>query len=322
MVDLDIGRGLMMVILAFRHAVSREFPTGNDWYVFLYMLLNWFQMPAFMFISGIVMGYTFRRPNTIREYAQYVWKRFFRLIPAYVLFASLIFMGKYLFQQVTVVENPIQGFSDYLTIFLAPKSSVFASYLWFLYVLFAFYLLVSFFLTVFRAKIYWLVILALVLNLMTLPEFLALTEIGTYLIYFVLGFWVVSRYSTYLGIIDQYNWLFGIAFVAMCVIAVYVELPELVIALVAIPAVHAFCRIPIVLHSRFLKLIGDYMYPVYLMNTIPINVIRIVILMFISWNGVNFIFILPILMLSGLLIPIIVQKYIISRTPILNKIIY
>jgi peptidoglycan/LPS O-acetylase OafA/YrhL len=321
--DLDIGRGLMMVLLVFRHAVSTEFPRQNDWYVLLYQVSHWFQMPVFMFFSGIVMAVSFRKCNSLPEYARYLKQRFLRLIPAYLLFATIIFAGKMLLQQVVAVENPIKDLDDYLTIFISPRSSPFASYLWFLYVLFAYYMIVSAYLHFISENPLFLLLLSIVLNFVKGPDTMALNLICEYSLYFALGLYVTRFYDNYVHFIDTYFFPLLFLFLAMCAMGVFVELPSYTpIALTALPALHGFSRRGFVLNSKWLQTVGLYMYPIYLINTIPINVIRIVALRFVSWNGMNFLIVLPVLMLSGILIPIAIQKYAISRIPILNKIIY
>jgi hypothetical protein len=62
-----------------------------------------------------------------------------------------------------------------------------------------------------------------------------------------------------------------------------------------------------------LMALGKYTFSIYLMNTIAIGSTKAVILKFIAWDGFNFIFIAPIILLSGLLIPIAVKKYVFTK---------
>lgn len=318
--DLDVGRGLMMVLLVFRHTVSHEMPTGNDWYVLTYHVMQWFQMPFFMFLTGIIMGLTAKPLNGLHDYAGHVWKKFRRFIPAYVLMAGIVFCGKLLTQSLTAVEKPIGSWTDFLTIFLAPKESPFASYLWFLYVLFLYHATLPLALRLTRGRLWPLLIAALALHFAPLPPFMALNLYGEYLIFLLAGMAVQRRYESYLAFIDRYRWRLVALFALACLVTALVYMPYLPAALTSLPALHGLVRTGPLLSSRVLNACGRYMYPIYLMNTIPINIGRIVMLHLVSWNGPGFLVVLPVLMTLGLAVPILLQKYVISRAPVLSKI--
>jgi len=62
------------------------------------------------------------------------------------------------------------------------------------------------------------------------------------------------------------------------------------------------------------------MYPIYMFNTIAINITRAVILRFISWDGPAFLAICPLLMVVGLWSPIWFHQHVIARVPLLRKV--
>lgn len=321
MVDLDVGRGFMMIFVVFSHVYNREFPQGNDWYRLLYDVRDWFNMPFFMFLTGIVMAHG-RTPRSFQEYRSYFAKRFMRLVPAYVFFATVIFMGKMATQDLGNVGLGISSLADYIRIYTAPKTSTFASYLWFIYILFFYSIAFPFLKAAMDRQAALCVAAAVVLHFLPFPEFMALNLFFNYLVFLVAGVAVVSYYPRYLHVVDTWRWgLWGL-FLAVCVTAVHVAIPSLFISLVSLPALHALSRTPLFEGSTLLSVFARYMFPIYLMNTIPINIARGVILRFVSWDGPMFLLICPALMAVGLAVPVMVQKYVIARTPVLRRIVY
>ncbi|WP_243367302.1 acyltransferase family protein [Fundidesulfovibrio soli] len=317
--DLDIGRGLLMLFLVFNHSYNMQFPAGNDWYIFLYHVSYWYQMQFFFFITGITMALS-GLPKTLDDYAAFLKKRFWRLIPAYVVMATIIFAGKMTVQSIGNVGEPLSGFSAYLTVFISPKTSPYASFLWFIYVLFLFSAVAPPLLRLARGRAELLILPALVLHFLPLPDFLALNLCGRYFIFLVLGIAVYDHYPAYLRIVDKYVWLLLLVFAGMCALAVNVTMNDFPVSVCAIPALHGLCRTGPVVRSRLLALLGQYMYPIYLFNTIFINVARGLILRFVSWDGHAFLLILPVLMTVGIWGPIWTQRNVIPRIPLLRKV--
>jgi hypothetical protein len=66
--------------------------------------------------------------------------------------------------------------------------------------------------------------------------------------------------------------------------------------------------------------LGTFSFPIYLMNTIVIGTMKGVT--FKLWNHHQFDIMVPFLVVGGLLVPILIAKYLSTRAPSLNKIIY
>jgi hypothetical protein len=69
----------------------------------------------------------------------------------------------------------------------------------------------------------------------------------------------------------------------------------------------------------WLEKIGKYVFVIYLFNTIVIGVVKGIGLKFVSWDNQNFLVYFPILFLSGVLVPILLKKYLFPSIPILDR---
>jgi len=104
-----------------------------------------------------------------------------RFIPAYLLFSMIIFVGKYWAAAFMAVDNPINNIFDYFEVLYLPQQS-FNKSLWYVYVLFEMFLLLSLFLQFFK-KIEYLLIPAIILHLINVPDVMALRLFSEYLLY-------------------------------------------------------------------------------------------------------------------------------------------
>ena len=113
--------------------------------------------------------------------------------------------------------------------------------------------------------------------------------------------------------------LFALALTAMPIDENY-PLAKFVIGIASIPALLWLVRTRWFSKLSALDYLGHYTFPIYLMNTVVIGVMKGVILRFVSWDGVNFLFIAPILLLGGVWIPILIKTKLFKKIPVLDKI--
>ncbi len=115
-------------------------------------------------------------------------------------------------------------------------------------------------------------------------------------------------------------WLVWLASFALCLFLVPLSLLPLCAGLLSLPALHGLA-----LHltgnvGRCLVFLGRYSFPIYLMNTLAIGLVKGILLKFVSWDGVNFLFYVPILTSAGLMIPVAIKKWLFPRLPYLDRI--
>ncbi len=321
-VDLDVARGMMILLMVFRHAVNTTLPEDLPLYVYLYLISDWFNMPFFMFISGIVSAFSIKRLDVLSDFFSLLKSRAIRLLIPYFLFAGIVFAGKMLLQNVVTLEKPVSGFNALFMIILAPKQSSFGSYLWFVYVLFLFYFVVS--LAKFLLKKNWMPVclaLGFILQFVEGTDYLAIKQFNAYFFYFVFGNYVYKHYSSYLDFIQKYRYVFILMLGLFIGVTSLVEMTPFIVGMLSLPVLHYFSRIDWVENNCFLLLCGRYMYPIYLMNTFFINFFKMLYACVFPLDGGSFLFFALLCIPVGVLGPYITQRMVIRRIPYLNTII-
>ena len=318
--DIDIAKGIAIILVVLGHLIADEFPSGNTWYVYVHRLVYSFHMPFFIYLTGYVMQYTFRPLLSPLDYWQYVQKKFMRLIPAYLLFAFVIGFGKYIMSSVAAVENPLISLSDVITVLLYPNIS-YCSSLWYIYTVFIYYIFVPPLLLLKSPRTELVIILSMLTLAIPYTNLFALGRACDYLIVFLLGCYAARNMPIYLRVIYKYRLLFWVAFALGLAIAAKHPISKVAMGIFAAPALHALARSRILQKAGWLGLIGKYAFPIYLMNTIALGLCRVLLQKCGLWDGVSFMAATPVLLTVGIITPIVIQKYLISRTPILRSIV-
>lgn len=338
--DIDRAKGLAIALVVLGHVVAREPPvTHAHWVVPAKEWIYSFHMPFFMFLSGFVMFLTYKPVQNARDYGKYVWNRFWRLMPAYILFAFLVFGAKLYAQRTGLhVDNPVTA-EDALNIFIRPLETG-SQFLWYIYVLFLYYATVPLLARIVNYRI--IILLPFAFALYFVPastrgsgvetagvSLFAINRFLEYLSFFLLGAYVSTRYQEYVRLLDKVRWIVIALFVAASCIYLYLEIalaiehpiPKVVMGLISIPALHALVRTAAASRMGFLAFLGGYTFSIYLMNTLAIGGTKAVLLKALgTWEGANFYIFLPALLLAGIYIPVLIKVYVFKRIPPLDKI--
>jgi hypothetical protein len=273
-----------------------------------------------MFLTGLVMFYTYPRIHTISDYLAYVRKKFIRLIPAYLLFAVVVWVGKFLFAKFADVERPVTGLGDFVNVLIRPKYSH-SGNLWYLYVCFVYFLTIPIMLRLVKHKLELLLFVALVLYFVPSTTYFALNQVFEYMFVFLLGGYAVCHLQRYRILIDRHSYIFVTIFVVTFALAFLVDIPRIALGLICLPALYSLVRWRIFERSFFLRTFGEYTFPIYLMNTMAIGVPSVMMRKYGFWDGPASFIVFPVLLVSGLALPILAQKLFISRVPGLRSII-
>jgi fucose 4-O-acetylase-like acetyltransferase len=102
-------------MVAFCHSINTDFESVDRWFQLTYLVLNMIMMPAFMFVSGIVLALSTKTVRDFKEYVSLSLKRTERLLVPYILFALTVFAGKLLLQHFSGLEKPVSA-DDFLSI--------------------------------------------------------------------------------------------------------------------------------------------------------------------------------------------------------------
>jgi fucose 4-O-acetylase-like acetyltransferase len=316
--DVERAKGLAILLVVFGHVVARDAPAGNAWYLLAKQAVYSFHMAFFMFLSGFVFFLRAVPAASSHEFAVFVRKRFMRLMPAYFLFAGIVFLGKWGAESFMHVDNPVTGFNQLIGIALYPMQSV-SAFLWYIYVLFLFSVVGLALLTVGKGRIWPIVIVGLVLLWMPGIPFLGLGQFTKYFLFFALGGLVATSWDSYTRWLDHY-WLWTFVLFSLLLLSGYSPEAWIIPGLLSIPALHGFCR-RVLPESRLLMFVGSLTFSIYLMNTMAMGLIKAILLKFTSWDGPVFVYLFfPALLLSGVLIPIFAKRVVFPRIPWLDRI--
>jgi fucose 4-O-acetylase-like acetyltransferase len=320
LLDVDRAKGLAIFLVVFAHIFINEVPPGQEWYFSFLAVLGKVPMPFFMFLTGLMMFYTYPRIETFGDYFAYVNKKFVRLIPAYILFAVVIWLGKFFFAMFAYVERPVTGLSDFINVLIRPRYSHCGT-LWYIYVCFIYFMTIPIMLKLVKQKLEFLLLFALVLHFVPGTTYFDLEQVFEYMFVFLLGGYIASHLQWYTRLIDRCSYIFITIFAAAFVLAFLVDIPKMVLGLLSLPALHSLVRWKTFEGSFLLKTFGKYTFPIYLMNTIAIGVSSAMMRKYGFWDGPVSFVVVPVLLVSGLALPILAQKLFISKVPGLRSII-
>ncbi|MDP1563031.1 MAG: acyltransferase [Pirellulaceae bacterium] len=304
---IDKLKGLAILLVVIGHIVAREAPVGNDWYVALKDTIYLFHMPLFMFLSGLILAYSRKPITSLVNYGRYVSGKFKRLMPAYLLFSLVVFAGKILAGRFVHVDNAPESWLNYFDVVINPMGS-YCAYLWYIQVLFLFYVIMPWGYYATRQRIHWLLPLCLFVHFVPLPGYLGLSSLGEYAFVFCLGCVAGDHYAAYSKWMSRHGAMFLIPFLGALLVATTWGIPKLLLGLLSIPACHVLVGLWAKDHWKIWATMGNYTFPIYLMNTLYIGVAKAVLFKFASWDGVNFFWFAPILLLAGVLGPIVTYE--------------
>ncbi len=318
--DLDRLKGVAIFLVVLGHLVSRDPPEDAQWYVDLRETIYLFHMPLFMFLSGLILAYTRKPIETLADYGSYLKSKFIRLMPAYLGFSGLVFLGKAACGRFMHVDNPVVSTNDYLMVLIKPHAS-FCAYLWYIYVLFIFYAFAPLLYRLTRNRIEWILPACLAVHFLDVTRYFALSGIAEYCLVFTLGCLAGDHYERYSRWVDRYGAWFVTPFLVMTAFAIPWGVPKFLLGLMSIPACHAMVRMDVADLWGLFKTLGKYTFPIYLMNTAFIGLSKGVMLRIADWDGLNFLWFAPMLLLAGLVGPILVKRLIIARNRLLDTMV-
>ena len=322
LIEMDSIKGFAILLVVVGHLVARELPEGDLWYGWLKEFIYKFHMPLFMFVSGLIYGYTYRAVNTVREYSKFAGNKIRRLAPAYLVFGLLVFIGKYGAANYLNlhVDNQVTDFSQLITIITAPGRS-FCVFLWYIYTLLAFYLIEPIIRRIFRGHLVYFLPFALAVYFVEAPLDFGLNYLGEYAFVFTLGIIAGERYDLVAQFFRRTGILFFAAFVVTIPFAVLYNFPKLGMGLVSIGAMFYVGRFPWFHNNKILTLFGKETFVIYLLNTIMIGLAKAIMIKFLPWNNFGFTLMAPVLLAAGTFLPVLIKRHIISHSRVLQAVI-
>lgn len=325
LIEIDKMTGLAILLVVIGHLANPDSESnlvGSHFYFELKKIIYLFHMPLFMFLSGVIFFYTYKKIGTMSEYTTYVRKKFIRLIPAFIIFASIMLLGKIVMANISHVENFKNPnlFYAYYQLFIEPMRS-FARSLWYIYVLFEYYVFFGLILIYINKKAI-LVIIGVVLYFCNIDiQIFALNQLTTYFIFFSLGIIFIENYKKINENFIRFRYYYVLVFIISFFITNFLESRNSMffIGLFSIPAIYSLVIIDFKINDIF-NYISKYTFSIYLMNMIFIGFYEAILLKFIPLLGFNFNIVFPFIVFLTISSIIITKKYILKFIPILNKI--
>lgn len=312
--EIDTAKGIAIALVVIGHMVARDLkPRGNDWWMVFHEHLYSFHMAFFFFLSGCVFfthspdGW----PGRLRKSAA-------KLIPAYLLFALIVYVAKFAAVRVLHVDRPVKNPLDEIIFMISYPTESFAQFLWFIVTLLMIYALM----TVFRA---WItrylgaaLAIAFALHLLSVTghvtDFLALQQLTRYTLFFLLAAACHRDFAAWTSTVSRYGGWFVAAFAAALIALPMAWLPT-VAGLLSLPALLAVS----IWADRWsgirepLQFLGRNTLPIYLMSSLAMGLVRGIVVKFWGWDDWHFFVVAPPLIAAGLLVPIAVQRMLFAR---------
>lgn len=313
LLDVDVAIGISIILVVYGHLFLDD--NLPQWYVNSRKILYKFHMPLFMFFSGFLMSYSYKRIETLSAYNTYIRKRANKFIPAYLLF-SFVFIGfEYIANNYSLSKLKL----DVIDMLLYPSKAP-AGFLWYIYVLFQFYFIFPLLKSLVHKNYIVALIIAIGFQFLDLTNLFNFDLFSFYFLFVILGIIATQYLDMYYVMIQKTGMLFLISFVALILLSNHYEIPKVVFGLISIPPVHyiasKFTKFKI---TPYLVDIGKHSYYIYLMNTLVMGSFYLLTI-----KKFNFEFSLPIMLLFfllGLFLPMFIYKKIIKPNRFLNKII-
>jgi len=315
--DIKIATGIAIILVVIGHLASRG-QTEIEFYVKLKSIIYKFHMPLFLFLSGYIAHYTYPPIKSINDYSSYVKKKFIRLFPAYLIMSLVFFAGKYALGQSTELVEGI------LNILFYPTNSN-SSFLWYIYVLFLFNLsmpIIDYFVK--KKFIIFFVISILIASFTEFSKLFSLNFYFWYLPFYILGCYLSNKQEPYLSILKRYGLIILVVFVLWAFLEFFeiINIHKNIVSFFAIFGIGYLSSIKMV-RNTFLEKMGDNSFYIYLFNTMFTGAITIFSIKYFGKQSFydKFYYLAPFLVFIGLYFPIILQKYIINKVPILKNLI-
>jgi len=305
LIHIDIAKALCIVLVAAGH-FNPDFEPS--WWRGTVRFIYSFHMPAFMFLSGLL----YASSKTVRTYPEFLANKFIRLMVPYFCASAIIIGIKLLTQSVLPVKNTVSAFA-FVEMFFKPSAAV---HLWFIWVLMEIFIIVP----IIKSDKWLLCLLFLSLVLwitgVSLPQNFALYNLPRMMVFFICGvLYVKFGLKT-----PEWPWIV-LPFIALS--TVYLIFPtsgailKYILPFFGIGTVLVTSRkIASYAHSTFrnaLIFLGESSFFIYLFHTTCSEFAKAVLSKIGITPSSSFIICLLICILSGLVIPLIIDGLFVRR---------
>lgn len=232
--NIDRAAGLAIILVVFGHMFFPEM-MKTPWYVSAREFVYKIHMPLFLFLSGFIAFLSASKASvkSASDYWKFVDRKAKKFIPAYLFFGFLAIAIDLVFYNRTFQE--ITPALQAMALYPAKGS---ATFIWYLYVLFGFYLITPWLVSLKKNALIIILILSFLLTFVPLPPHFSANLFGRYLFFFIGGGLLFLNYTSLVGMIKKYGWIFVILFAISSVIDLTVyPLPPQLLSILFIPGI-------------------------------------------------------------------------------------
>lgn len=319
--EFHLLRGVTIILVVFGHSVingTQEYPILQ----YIIKLIYSFHMPVFFFISGF-FAIKILNFNCAYERWMFLCRKFYRLMIPYLTITILSIPFKLLLS--AFIKRPLI-LTDLITdTFLFPGNNPVSS-LWFIHCLFMINIIILIY-SKWIKKDYNIVIFSLLLFIIGVYvkiDFLNLSSVFRNQIFFALGILIRNNYQLFLNIcFNKFIFIISIlilVIVNLCEVTseLTIQLSYLLTGIMGIIMLYGgIIRIDNQRYKKVINYFGMYSYDIYLISWFTQNTIGYFLVKVLNLNYILCIFIT---FFSGF-IPILISKYIIRKSKLLNKLI-
>jgi fucose 4-O-acetylase-like acetyltransferase len=323
--DLDLAKGLGIFLVVFGHIVAKTQPQGNAWYTIAQTAVYTFHMPFFLYLSGYVTFLTGAAHTPLAQWPALVRRRSERLLLPFVLFGLLFVTGKLIASRFVYVDNLPAGPLSALVDLVWNTDASPAISIWYMFVIFVAAVVTPLLLHLARGRLWLVLLAALALFALGLPHRMFADRFAGFYVFFVMGGLAAESGDRWLERIDRHTFLAC----ALLIISILAEFwqgnfdphwSHMICGVFAIPALHGLVRRAPLSRSRTLLVLGTYSFVIYLLNTPSIGIAKGILLKFVPWDGAGFPVHALVLLLAGLVLPVIIKRYLLRYVPVLDRI--
>ncbi|BAK55826.1 acyltransferase/acetyltransferase [Candidatus Arthromitus sp. SFB-mouse-Japan] len=328
------GFGIFLVVLGHSFPYIKDINTPI--YNYIHSLIYSFHMPLFFMISGFFANKLFKI-KSLKDFKSFILSKFKKLLIPYFIISTLTIPIKLILNKFS--ERPLVLSETIKDILFFPWNNPII-FFWFIYVLFFMFLFAP---VLIKINKYLVLTILLAMSILTIDniEFLAISTILKYYIFFFIGLYIYPVYMNYRNKIlninlKQYR---NILFILIPLIlfllnfnidynslnVFYKYLTNILFILKSLLGIYVSFIICILLYKfRHIKLVSNtfdtlnkYSFDIYLLSWFPQIFTRILLLQLLNLNY-NLVVIISFLIGFS---PIIVSKFILRKSNILKKFI-
>lgn len=323
-IDIDCAKGLGIFLVVLGHLVAKNQPVGNAWYTLLQTGIYTFHMPFFVFLSGYVAFMTGAGDTPPKGWSKLFGRRAERLLLPFVLFGVLLFTGKLLAAQFMYVDNrPYLNWESVLNLVWNTDNSPAIS-IWYMYVIFLAAVVTPVLVWLARGSRLLALAASAVLFLVGMPHQLFMDRFAEFYLFFMLGALAVDAGEGWTSFVDRYRWvtlsaLGGALLVLFSFQSFSPHWSHLLCGTLSLAALHGLVRWTPLANSKLLLFLGTYSFVIYLLNTPAIGLAKGVLIKWVPWDGPTFVIHAVVLLVSGIVVPVLIKRWIFKRWRYLDR---